>query len=135
VLKPVLDALGASSAAALAHPVPAIDCPSVPLAVATVIASDAVMMASLGLLEHEFALGRIVPVVQESWMRSSWAFMKLRHRSPTPAATALLSDLRDAHAASVAEDARLAKRWRARSPPGAVPGNAASRRRRHGSSG
>lgn len=129
-----LDPVGLGHAFGLSRPVPAIDCPTIPLAVDTVIGSDAVMLVSLGMVKREITLHRIVPVFHESWMRSNWAFMKLRHRSPSPAATAFLAALRDVHAASVAEDARLAKRWRARLPPGAVPGNAASRRRRQKSS-
>jgi DNA-binding transcriptional LysR family regulator len=134
VLKPFLEALGASSTTGLSRPVPAIDCPTVPLAIATVTGSDAVMVASLGMMKGELAAGRVVPLFHESWMRSSWAFMQLRHRSPSPAAIAFLSALRTAHAASVAEDARLEKRWRARLPPRAVPGSVASQGRRHKSS-
>jgi hypothetical protein len=116
VLKPLLEALGPSSVAGLARPVPAIDCPTVPLAVATVIGSDAVLMASLGMMKHELEQGRVVPVFHESWMCTRWAFMKLRHRSHSPAASAFLSALRAAHAASLAEDAMLEKQWRARLP-------------------
>ena len=86
---------------------------SAALAVDTVIGSDAVMLVSLGMVKRELALRRVVPVFHESWMRSNWAFMKLRHRSPSPTATAFLAALRAAHAASVAEDAMLEKRWRA----------------------
>ena len=126
VLKPLLDELGTSSTAGPSHPVPAIECPTVPLAVATVVGSDAVMLASLGLMKRELALGRIVPVFRESWMRSNWAFMKLRNRSPSPAATAFLAILRDVHGARVAEEARLEKRWRARIPARAATGEVAS---------
>jgi DNA-binding transcriptional LysR family regulator len=135
VLKPLLEALGASSVAGLSRPVPAIDCPTVPLAVATVAGSDAVMLASLGMLKHELALGRIVPIFHEPWMRTGWAFMKLRHRSLNPATTAFLEALRVAHAASLAEDAILEKRWRARLPQRANPGKVAPPRRRHKPSG
>jgi DNA-binding transcriptional LysR family regulator len=130
VLKPFLEALGASSTAAVALPVPAIDCPTISLAVDTVIGSDAVMLVSLGMVKRELALRRVVPVFHESWMRSNWAFMKLRHRSLGPAATALLAALRAAHAASMAEDAMLEKRWRTLLPPRAVPGNVASPKKR-----
>jgi DNA-binding transcriptional LysR family regulator len=130
-LKPFLEALGASSSTGLSLPVPAIDCPTIPLAVDTVLGSDAVMLVSLGMVKRELALRRVVPVCHESWMRSNWAFMKLRHRSPSPAATAFLAALRAAHAASVAEDAMLEKRWRARLPRRAVPGNVVSPGRRH----
>jgi len=81
-------------------------------------------------MKHELELGRVVPVLQESWMRTSWAFMKLRHRSHSPAATAFLAALRTAHAASVAEEAMLEKRWQPLLPPRAVPGDVASPKRR-----
>ncbi len=88
------------------------------------------MLVSLGQVKRELEQRRVVPVLHESWMRSNWAFMKLRHRSTSPAATAFLAALRAAHAASLAEDAMLEKRWRARLPPRAVPGNVASPKRR-----
>jgi DNA-binding transcriptional LysR family regulator len=116
VLKPLLEALGATATAGPSHPVPGIDCPMVPIAVETVIGSDAVMLASLGMMKHELARERVVPVFHEPWMQSGWAFMKLRHRAFGPAAASFLAALRAAHAASVAEDAMLEKRWRARLP-------------------
>jgi DNA-binding transcriptional LysR family regulator len=131
ILKPLLEALGASSTAGHARPVPAIDCPTIRLAVDTVVGSDAVMLVSLGMVKRELTRRRVVPVFHESWMRSSWAFMKLRHRSPSPAATGFLAALRAAHAASVAEDAVLETRWRTLLPPRAIPGNVASPKRRN----
>lgn len=129
-LKPFLDALGTSATAGLSLPIPAIDCPTIPLAVDTVIGSDAVMLVSLAMVKRELSLRRVVPVLHETWMRSHWAFMRLRHRSPSPAATAFLAALRTAHAASVAEDAMLEKRWHALLPSRGVPGNVASSKRR-----
>ena len=125
VLKPLLDALRASSKPGVSHPMPAIDCPTVPLAIATVTGSDAVMLASLGMLKHELERGRVVPVFHDSWMRSSWAFMRLRHRSLSPAASAFLAALRTAHAAGLAEDAMFQNRWRSLLPPLMAQGNVA----------
>jgi hypothetical protein len=88
------------------------------------------MLASLGIFKRELALGRVVPVLRESWMQSNWAFMKLRRRSPSPAAIAFLAMLRAAQAATVAEDARLEQRWRAQLPPRAGPGKASATGRR-----
>jgi DNA-binding transcriptional LysR family regulator len=130
VLKPFLEALGASSTTELSLPIPAVDCPTIPFAVDTVLGSNAVMLVSLGMVKRELALRRVVPVLHEGWMRSNWALMKLRHRSPSPAATAFLAALRAAHAASVAEDAMLEKRWRPLLPPRAAPANVASPKRR-----
>jgi len=130
VLKPLLEALGASSTTELALPIPAVDCPTISLAVDTVLGSDAVMLISLGMVKRELALRRVVPVLHEGWMRSNWAFMKLRHRSPSPAATAFLAALRAAHAAGASEDAMLEKRWRSLLPPGATTGTPAASERR-----
>jgi hypothetical protein len=47
-------------------------------------------------------------------MRTHWSFMQLRHRSTSPSGMEFLVALRDANAACVAEDARLARRWRER---------------------
>lgn len=116
LLKPFLDALGVSSPAGLARPIPALECPTVPLAIDTVLGSDAVMLVSLAMVKRELAQRRVVPIFHASWMRSNWAFMKLRHRSTSTAATEFLAALRSAHAASVAEDAALEKRWSARLP-------------------
>jgi DNA-binding transcriptional LysR family regulator len=116
VLKPLLEALGIDSSANLPRPVPAIDCPTVPLAVATMLGSDAIALASLGLVRRELELGQAVPLVHAGWMRSNWAFMKLRRRSPNLATTEFLNTVRAAHAECVAEDAALEKRWRARLP-------------------
>ena len=120
-LKPFVDAPGASSTARHSLPVPAIDCPTIPLAIDTLLGSDAVVMASLGMVKRELSSRRVVPVFHESWMCSNWTFMKLRHRSISPAAKQFLAALRTANAASVAEDAVLEKRWRERLPPCAVP--------------
>lgn len=119
VLKPFLEALGAPTVHGQGRPVPAIDCPSVPLAIATVIGSDAVMMATLGMLKRELGQGSVVPVFHEPWMRTHWSFMQLRHRSPSPSGQEFLVALRAANAACVAEDARLERRWRQRMPTGA----------------
>jgi DNA-binding transcriptional LysR family regulator len=116
-LRPILDELGASAKRRLSHAFPAVDCPSVSLAVQVVLASDAVMLASLGNVKRELASGRMVPVLHLDWMRSHWAFMKLRHRSFSPAENAFVAALRAAHAACVGEERRLEKRWRTRLPP------------------
>jgi DNA-binding transcriptional LysR family regulator len=125
-LRPLLEMLGATAAAGASIPVPAIECPTVPLAIEAVAGSDALMMASLGMVEREIARGRLVPVLAEGWMQTRWAFMKLRHRSPSPAAHAFLAELRTAQDAVMAEDARLARRWRARLPRPAASASASA---------
>lgn len=124
-LKPFLDALGDTASAGLSRPMPALDCPTVPLAIDMVTGSDAMVLASLGMVKRELTRGRVVPFFRAHWMQSSWAFIKLRHRVPDPAATAFLAALRTAHAASLAEDARLEKKWRTRLPPQAAAGGTA----------
>ena len=123
VLKPPLEALGTSSTTGLSLPLPAIDCPTIRLAVDTVLGSDTVMLVSLGMVKRELALRRVVPVFHESWMRSNWAFMKLRHRWPSPAATAFLAALRAAHGPSqrgLSEEARQAEQMRRRHSVGCL---------------
>lgn len=122
-LKPLLGALGPASSDALSLPVPAIDCPTVPLAIATILGSDALMPASLGMVQRELALGTVVPVIHEPWMRTAWAIIQLRHRTPSPAVTAFLAALRVAQADCLGGDAKLEKRWRAKlpKPAGARP--------------
>jgi DNA-binding transcriptional LysR family regulator len=127
VLKPYLDALGATSTAGHPLPIPAIDSATVPFAIDTVLGSDAVMMVSLAMVKRELSRGRLVPILHQSWMRSNWSVMKLRHRSTSPATTKFLAALRTAHAACAAEDAVLEKRWQAILPTSAVAGNADSR--------
>lgn len=120
VLKPFLDELSPSSTSGPALPVPAVECPTIRMAVDTVLGSDAVMLVSLGMVRHELESRRVLPVFHADWMRSNWAFMKLRQRTPSPAATAFMALVRAAHAASVAEEEMLAKRWRRLLPPGAA---------------
>ena len=115
-LKPFLEALGDSSPSGLSRPIPAIDCPTVPIAIDVVTGSDAMVLASLGMMKRELTRGHVVPFFRASWMQSSWAFMKLRHRVPSPAATAFLAALRTAQTENLAEDARLEKKWRTRLP-------------------
>ena len=116
-LKPFLEALGDSSPSGLSRPIPAIDCPTVPIAIDVVTGSDAMVLASLGMMKRELTRGRVVPFFRAHWMQSSWAFIKLRHRVPDPAATAFLAALRTAQTENLAEDARLEKKWRTRLPP------------------
>jgi DNA-binding transcriptional LysR family regulator len=118
VLKPLLDAVGASSAAGSHRPVPAIDCPTVPLAVATVLGSDAVMLASRAMVKRELARDQVVCLLHEPWMRTGWAFMKLRHRSPSPAANEFQALLRAVHAEWLCEEEQLELQWREQLPAG-----------------
>jgi hypothetical protein len=62
------------------------------------------------------------------WTR--WAFVKLRHLSLSPAANAFLAHLRAAHAAGLAEEAMLEKRWRGRLPNAASADASSPGRRR-----
>jgi len=130
VLKPFLDELGPSSTSGPALPIPAIECPTIRMAIDTVLGSDAVMLVSLGMARRELASRRVLPVFHAEWMRSNWAFMKLRHRTPSPAATAFMALIRAAHAASVAEDAMLEKRWRTLLPPCVASRNVTSPKKR-----
>jgi DNA-binding transcriptional LysR family regulator len=118
VLKPLLDAVGASSPAGSQRPLPAIDCPTVSLAIATMLGSDAVMLATRGMVKRELALGQVVCLFHEPWMRTGWALMQLRHRSPSPAAIEFQAVLRAAHAECLSEEAQLELQLRETLPAG-----------------
>jgi len=119
ILKPFLSARRVRSRGATL-PFPAIECPTVPLGLAAVEGSDALMLASLGMARRELDADRIVPVLNEPWMSTDWAVMRLRTRTPGPAAIAFVRALRDAHAQALAEDETLRRRW-LRQPAGRRP--------------
>jgi DNA-binding transcriptional LysR family regulator len=116
MLKPLLARrrTGKSGVAPLL-PFPAIECPTVPLAVRAVASTNAVTIVSLGMIRRELEQGRIVPVLQEPWMRSDWGIMRLRMRTLGPAATSFVSELQRAHADVMREHDVLASLWRTRS--------------------
>ncbi len=100
LLKPFLAARGMRRrpVGTVAPPFPAIDCPSVDLALVTVEHSDAVMLGGLGAFRSEIRAGRLVPLLHEPWMRAEWAVTRLRRRSLGPAGVAFVEALRAAHA-------------------------------------
>jgi len=93
------------------RPIPAVDCPTVEAGTAAVLGSDAVMMASLGMMKPELVARRVVALVREDWMVTNWSFMRLRHRSPSPAAEAFLALLRAVHRQRLEEDAAIESQW------------------------
>ena len=93
------------------RPVPAIECPTVEAGIAAIVGSDALMMATLGMMRGELVARRVIPILREDWMATNWSFMRLRHRSPSPAAESLLALLRSAHQQRTKEDAVLERRW------------------------
>jgi DNA-binding transcriptional LysR family regulator len=112
VLKPILTGRRAPKAKGpTTLPFPAIECPTVPLGVAAIIDSNALMLASLAMLRRELNGGRVVPVLHEPWMRSDWAIMRLRGRTLGPAATAFVGELHRAHDALQSEESTLGRRW------------------------
>jgi DNA-binding transcriptional LysR family regulator len=115
VLKPILSSRQSpkDGGAFPALPFPAIECPSVPLAISAIAASDAVMLASLGMVRREMERRQVVPILHEPWMRSDWAIMRLRKRTLGPAAMAFAHELQRVHDNALAEDAVLTERWAA----------------------
>lgn len=77
-------------------PFPAIEVPTVPLAMSVVLDSDAVMLASLAMVRTQFGRKRIVPLVHEPWMHSEFGILRLRNRTLSPAAAALVKLIRQA---------------------------------------
>lgn len=106
----LLDAQASSTRTRLVQAIPAIECPTVPLAAAVVAQSDAVMMTSLGAMTGYLTSGRVVPLLREPWMVSNWALMKLRRRSMSPSASAFVTGLLAAHAQCAAEEESLEKK-------------------------
>lgn len=122
VLKPFLDRRQSTRrSGAVPPPFPAIECPTVPLAISAVTDSDAVTMVSLGMARAEMERGRVVPILHEPWMQSDWAIMRLRTRSLGPAAATFVAQLQQAHEQALAEDAMLQQRWQPRAVVGVQP--------------
>lgn len=94
-----------------AVPFPAIECPTVPLGIGAIVQSDAVMLATLGMVRRELHTGLVAPLLHEAWMRSDWAIMRLRNRPLGAAAMDFVGELRREHEAARKEDAALCKRW------------------------
>jgi DNA-binding transcriptional LysR family regulator len=118
VLKPFLAARAPRQATGdtAPPPFPAVECPTVELALATVVRSDALMLGALGAFRVEIEAGLIVPVLHEPWMRADWAVTRLRRRSPGPMALAFVDALRDAHERLLADDRELAGRTSTSAP-------------------
>jgi DNA-binding transcriptional LysR family regulator len=93
------------------RPVPAIECPTVEAGIAAIVGSDALMLATLGMMERELVARRVVPLLREDWMATNWSLIRLRNRSPSPAIEAFVALLRAAHQQRTREDAALESRW------------------------
>lgn len=129
VLKPILASRhrAAPASAGPLPPFPAIECPTLSLATDVVANSDAFTFTSLGAVRAQLELGRIVAVLQEPWMHSSWAVVRLRKRTMSPAMTAFVEHLERANREVVREEERLRGLWyrpaRARRGPGGRAGS------------
>jgi DNA-binding transcriptional LysR family regulator len=128
-LTQLLDAQASSARTRLVKRIPAIECPTVPLAAGVVAESDAVMLASLGTMKGHLTSGRVAPLLREPWMVSNWALMKLRRRSISLSASAFVTGLRAAHAQCAADEETLEKMGNAPPTQQSVARNAASRGR------
>jgi DNA-binding transcriptional LysR family regulator len=124
-LRPILAMRRAPKPGSRPPPFPAIECPTVPLGVSAIVESNALMVATLGMVRRELESRRVVPIVHESWMQSDWAIARLRRRTLGPAATAFVGELHRVHTAVQTEDALLSKRF----APGAMPIDKASKRK------
>jgi len=94
-----------------AIPFPAIDVPSVHDAVNTVRDSDAFMLALLAIIRGELEQGLVVPILGQSWIRVEWGIFRLSTRSPGPAVTAAIAELRRIGSTIPEDEARLARRY------------------------
>ena len=107
LLKPILDARRAASA----PPFPAIECPTLTLASKIVADSNAFTFATLGMVRTELEQKRLVPVLQEPWLRTEWHIVRLRKRTMSPAAAAFVVELARAHADLIRDEELLRRRW------------------------
>jgi DNA-binding transcriptional LysR family regulator len=110
------------------RPFPAIECPTLDLAVQIVTNSDAFMFAALGMVRAEIEQGRMVPVLCEPWMHSNWCVVKLRKRSMSPAMTAFVKKVEQAHEKVVRDEEELRALWYR--PADSMPNPAKPRRRK-----
>lgn len=136
VLQPLVAAQERLSARGVRPAVfPALECPSLDLALRVVGRSDVLMTVTLDTAGREIQEGRVVPLLHEPWMTVGWAILRLRRRTLSPAATAFVDALRRAHEEARAEAARLEARFvRSRGPDPPAPGSSRRRaRRRRGS--
>jgi len=126
VLKPILASRHAMPASAgPSVPFPAIECPTLGLAADIVAKSDAFTFTSLGTVRAGLELGRFVAVLQEPWMHSSWAVVRLRKRTMSPAMTAFVEQLELANREVAREEARLRGVWYRPAGAGRRPGRRA----------
>ena len=113
ILKPMLEARRANSGPGGAKPpaFPAIDCPTIGFAARFVASSDAVTIASLGMVQTELERGELVPVLTAPWLRPEWVVVRLRGRTLSPAAIAFIAEFRRGHAEVLEAEAVLRERW------------------------
>lgn len=112
MLKPLLaKRRNRKSGEAPAPPFPAIECPTVPLAIKAVLSTQAVTIVSLGMVRSELLEGSIVPILHEPWMRSDWGIMRLRMRTLGPAASAMVDELHRVQVDALRVEVELAAHW------------------------
>ncbi len=92
-------------------PIPAMECPSVSLAVRAAKASDALMFATLSMVRGELAGKDLVPLLHLPWMQTDWAVIRGTKRMLGHAAGALLNQVRTTLAAVLLEEESLQRRW------------------------
>jgi DNA-binding transcriptional LysR family regulator len=121
VLKPILASrhLEIPRSRTRPAPFPAIECPTLDLATSIVAKSDAFTFATLGMVRTQLERGQIVPLLQEPWMYSHWAVVRLRKRTMSPAMTAFVGELERAHREVLREEEHLRDLWYR--PAGAGP--------------
>jgi len=113
ILKPILASrrLAAPRSGTPQVPFPAIECPTLRLAIDIVARSDAFTLATLGMVRAELEQSRVVPLLNEPWMYSEWAIVRLRKRTMSPAMTAFVEELERTHCEVLREEERLRERW------------------------
>lgn len=98
-------------------PFPAVECPTLHLAIDIVASSDAFTLATLGMVRAELEQRRVEPLLHEPWMHSEWAIVRMRKRTMSPAMTAFVEELVRVHREVLRDEEQLRERWY-------LPGNA-----------
>jgi DNA-binding transcriptional LysR family regulator len=113
VLKPILASrqLAAPRSGTPPAPFPAIECPTLRLAANIVASSNAFTLSTLWMVREELERGQVIPVLQEPWMYSEWAIVRLRKRTMSPAMSAFAAEVVRAHREVLREEERLREKW------------------------
>ena len=111
MLKPILALRRPMRGPSQPPPFPAIECPTVRLALDIVANSNAFTIATLGMIRADLEARSLDVVLHEPWMHTEWNIVRLRKRSMSPAMIAIVAELERAHAEVMLEETVLRRKW------------------------